>query len=149
MKKDYKNTTIAITFIWIGFIGAISFMEAWLKFQAPGVTTEIGLSIGKLVFNALNKVEVTFGLLLLFTSVKETKNRQTPLIFLSIPLFILIAQTLWLLPALDQRAQFIIEGADVPKSRLHLWYVVLEIIKVTSLIIFGIKHLKISTNENR
>ncbi len=149
MKKDYKNTTIAITFIWIGFIGAISFMEAWLKFQAPGVTTEIGLSIGKLVFNALNKVEITFGLLLLFTSVKETKNRQTPLIFLSIPLFILIAQTLWLLPALDQRAQFIIQGADVPKSRLHLWYVVLEIIKVTSLIIFGIKHLKINTNENR
>jgi len=29
-----KNTLIiAITFIWIGFIGAISFMEAWLKFQ--------------------------------------------------------------------------------------------------------------------
>ncbi|MCK8521157.1 hypothetical protein M0D21_06245 [Aquimarina sp. D1M17] len=149
MRKNYKNTTIAITFIWIGFIGAISFMEAWLKFQAPGVTTEIGLSVGKLVFNALNKVEITFGLLLLFTSVKETKNRQTRLIFLSIPLFILIAQTLWLLPALDQRAQFIIQGADVPKSRLHLWYVVLEMIKVTSLIIFGIKHLKISTNENR
>jgi len=50
-----KNTLIiAITFIWIGFIGAISFMEAWLKFQAPGVTTELGLSIGQLVFKALN-----------------------------------------------------------------------------------------------
>ena len=44
-------------FSWIGFVCAISFMEAWLKFRAAGVTLPIGLGIGRLVFQALNKVE--------------------------------------------------------------------------------------------
>ena len=46
---------MAASFLWIGFICAISFMETRLKFRAPGVTLPIGLSIGKLVFRALNK----------------------------------------------------------------------------------------------
>lgn len=46
-------------FVWCGCIIAISFMESWLKFRAPGVTLRIGLNIGKLVFNALNKRNVT------------------------------------------------------------------------------------------
>ena len=44
------------TFLWIGFVCAISFMEAWLKFRAPGISVPLGLGIGRLVFNALNKV---------------------------------------------------------------------------------------------
>jgi len=44
----------------MGFVLSISFMEAWLKFQAEGVTQAIGLSIGRLVFGALNKVEWFF-----------------------------------------------------------------------------------------
>ena len=54
---------IALTasFLWIGFVCAISFMEAWLKFRAPGVTIPLGLGIGRLVFNALNKVEWIFA----------------------------------------------------------------------------------------
>ncbi|MBW1294419.1 hypothetical protein [Aquimarina litoralis] len=142
MKKNYINTTIAITFIWIGFIGAISFMEAWLKFQAPGVTKEIGLSIGKLVFGALNTIEIAFGLTLLFFLLTRAKKIETLLIILSIPLSIVIVQTVWLLPALDQRAEDIIQGKEVTKSLLHLWYVLLEIIKVIGLIIYGIKNLR-------
>jgi uncharacterized membrane protein (DUF485 family) len=50
------------TFLWIGFVCAISFMEAWLKFRAPGITVPLGLGIGRLIFNALNKVELVFAL---------------------------------------------------------------------------------------
>ena len=52
-----KKIAIISIFIWLGFVGAISFMEAWIKFQAPGVTLPVGLGIGRLVFAALNKVE--------------------------------------------------------------------------------------------
>lgn len=31
--------------VWSGCIVAISFMESWLKFRAPGVTLPTGLSI--------------------------------------------------------------------------------------------------------
>jgi len=36
---------------------AVSFLEAPLKFRAPGVTLPIGLAIGRLVFRALNRAE--------------------------------------------------------------------------------------------
>ena len=40
----------AVIYLWIGFVCAISFMEAWLKFRAPGVNLQIGLGIGRLNF---------------------------------------------------------------------------------------------------
>ncbi|BCI89282.1 hypothetical protein NIIDMKKI_44880 [Mycobacterium kansasii] len=56
---------VAITFVWLGMVLAISFLEAPLKFRAPNVTLQIGLGIGRLVFRALNTVEVGFALVLL------------------------------------------------------------------------------------
>ena len=51
-------TATAATFVWLGMVLAISFLEAPLKFRAPGVTIPIGLGIGRLVFRALNSAEV-------------------------------------------------------------------------------------------
>src|SRR3954453_22433267 len=51
----------AVTFVWLGMVLAISFLEAPLKFRAPGVTVPIGLGIGRLVFRALNIVEFILG----------------------------------------------------------------------------------------
>ena len=135
--------TIIAVFLWIGFVGAISFMEAWLKFQAPGVTLAIGLGIGRLVFGVLNKVEWVFALAILITSFMGSR----PLfgwqhVFFLVPLLILILQTVWLLPALDVRAGLHIEGQPVPPSNLHFYYVGMEVVKVAGLAIFAIQQLK-------
>ncbi len=55
---------VALTFVWLGMVLAISFLEAPLKFRAPNVTLQIGLGIGRLVFRALNTVEVVFALVI-------------------------------------------------------------------------------------
>ena len=55
---------VAVTFVWLGMVLAISFLEAPLKFRAPNVTLQIGLGIGRLVFRALNTVEVGFALVI-------------------------------------------------------------------------------------
>ena len=60
----FRILQIAIPFVWLGFVCAISFMEAPLKFQAPNITIPLGLGIGYLVFHALNKVEIVLCLLL-------------------------------------------------------------------------------------
>ena len=44
----------ALTFVWLGLVLAISFLEAPLKFRAPGVTLQIGVGIGRLVFQFHN-----------------------------------------------------------------------------------------------
>ncbi len=126
--------------LWIGFVGAISFMEAWLKFQAPGVTIPIGLGIGRLVFFALNKVEWFLVIMILgnlvFSKTAVITFKNT-LFF--IPILMLLLQTIWALPALDTRATLYIQEQTVSPSNLHFYYVGMEIIKIACLTIFGIK----------
>jgi uncharacterized membrane protein (DUF485 family) len=127
--------TIGILFTWIGFIGAISFMEAWLKFRAPGVTVAIGLSIGRLVFGALNKVEWVFALTVCIGALIYSRPLFTaPNILLILILFMLLLQTAIILPALDARAELCIRDRRVKPSSLHFWFVGMECLKVICLL---------------
>ena len=63
--NELSGISAAIVFFWAGSVFSISFMESWLKFRAEGVTLPIGLSIGRKVFKALNRMEWVF--LFLFT----------------------------------------------------------------------------------
>ena len=146
-----KRIIIITTFIWVGFICAISFMESWLKFQAPNMTTEIGLGIGKLVFGALNIMEFVFMVIITSSYIVLFKKRKLQLssAFL-IVITIVLLQTFWLLPTLSQRAELIIQNVQVQKSNFHVVYVLLEIIKTICLFYFGtnlLKTLKQNSNE--
>ncbi len=136
--KGY-NVAIASTFIWIGFLCAISFMEAWLKFRAPGVTIEIGLGIGKLVFGALNKVEIVLSIIILFNLlVNNTGMPFAQKVYFYVAFVIVILETFWALPALDKIANLVIQDRPLPASNLHIYYVVMEVIKLGCLILFGL-----------
>ncbi len=139
--SKYSLSTASV-FIWIGFLGAISFMEAWLKFRAPGIDLVEGLSIGRLVFFALNKVEWFLLILLLIAIVINKDHLPLYKWCVAILSLIIILQTFWLLPVLDSRAQLHIDGDVVPPSRIHLVYVCAEIIKMGHLIILGITLLR-------
>lgn len=142
MKISQSTQTIIIsTYTWIGCVCSISFLEAWMKFQAPGITLALGLGIGKLVFNALNKIEWIFILSIvfniIFTGKFELRSIKKFNYIILIPLTILMIQSLWLLPQLTERADRVIEGRFVEPSNLHFYYVATEIIKVFSLCFFG------------
>jgi hypothetical protein len=64
-----RAVEVAVVFVWLGMVLAISFLEAPLKFRAPNVTLRIGLGIGRLVFRALNTVEVLFAMVILSTGI--------------------------------------------------------------------------------
>ncbi len=131
------------TFLWIGFVCAISFMEAWLKFQAPGITVPLGLGIGRLVFDALNKVEWVFAIAIIFSgSIAKEKWLSFKNVAFVIPLLLLFMQTFWVLPALDARAERVINEQLLPPSNLHFFYIGMEIAKIIALITFGISHFK-------
>ncbi len=51
----------AATFVWLGMVLGISFLETPLKFRAPGVDLRTGLAIGRLVFGALNTAEIVLA----------------------------------------------------------------------------------------
>lgn len=143
LQQTIKQATLPVTFLWIGFVSAISFMEAWLKFRAPGITLPLGLGIGSLVFKALNLMEWLFALLIAARFImNRRRERRSSVIQYGVILLLLLIQTLWLLPALDARIPLYQQGLEVPSSPLHIYYVVAELFKVTLLFIVGIRFLK-------
>ncbi|HEX5553114.1 MAG TPA: hypothetical protein VFX43_07680 [Chitinophagaceae bacterium] len=138
----YLIIMIIVCFIWAGFMGAISFMESWLKFRAQGVELTAGLSIGRLIFKVLNRVEWVF-LIILWGGYILAKPAILPMQALSYFLLsmILLVQTIWLLPVMDRRALATIEGKETSRSLLHIWFAGLEVIKFLMLIDAGINLL--------
>lgn len=134
MEKSVRFRFV-ISILWTGFLLAISFMEAPLKFQAELVTLPIGLSVGRVVFGALNKIE---WVLLALLIISETFNRfrnGTP--GWTLVLFAIVGfQSFWLLPALDARAAQIIDGSLLPPSNTHFYYLAFEVAKLTALVLY-------------
>lgn len=126
----------ALTFIWLGMVLAISFLEAPLKFRAPGVTLQIGLSIGRLVFRALNSAEV---LIALGTAVALglSHPRTGTVMAFAIAAGSLIAQLIGVRPRLTRRSDAVLAGETAPRSRAHYTYVALEAVKVFALVVAG------------
>jgi hypothetical protein len=118
-----------ITILWIGFVLAISFMEAPLKFRAPSLTLPVALEIGHLVFHALNRVETVFAAVLLISMrFGEPTDRMKGLYAAAVLIF--AAQTLLLFTRLDERTMTVIQGGDVPSSPFHWVYIGLEVVKL-------------------
>lgn len=149
------NNPIAVwsALVWLGFVCAISFMEAWLKFTAPGITLALGLGIGRIVFHSLNLVEWFFAINILGSFIYHfffgvNTKPQTSHYFFALVMGILLFQSLWLLPVLDERAEHIIHGNAVPPANFHLLYVALEVLKVFALIVFTSMNFRKTQNQN-
>lgn len=121
---------------------AISFMEAPLKFQAPGITLPLGLGIGRLIFGVLNKAEMVFGFLMLVSIFSFRPRSKAPVVMLTAVLLILVIETAWLLPMLDERATMVINGTAEPFSNLHFFYIACDAVKVVLLLALGITFCK-------
>ncbi|MGQ8336295.1 hypothetical protein ACUNWD_07055 [Sunxiuqinia sp. A32] len=142
-----KVTSMYLAF-WAGFVSSISFLEAWLKFRADGVTREIGLSIGSLVFTVLNRIELavlSIGWGFFYLLYRRNLLKRPALIRLfGLITIILMSQTFWLLPQLLQRAEQIIAGYEPADSPVHLIFILFEAVKLILLITLSIKVLNSS-----
>jgi hypothetical protein len=128
---------VAATFVWLGMVLAISFLEAPLKFRAPGVTTVIGLGIGRLVFRALNVAEVVLALVVVVAGVLGGASTAQG-VTIGVLVVVLLAQLALVRPRLDRRSDRVLAGETLPRSRLHLAYIGLEVAKVVVLLVLGV-----------
>jgi hypothetical protein len=119
--------------LWLGMVLAISFLEAPLKFRAPGVTLPLGLGIGRLVFRALNAAEAVLAVLLVVAALITGPGKATWL-WLGVAVVLLAVQILVVRPPLSRRADRVLAGEDLPRSHAHYWYIGLEIAKVIALL---------------
>ncbi|KHL03505.1 hypothetical protein [Sinomonas humi] len=132
----------AAVFVWLGMVLAISFLEAPLKFRAPGITIELGVGIGRLVFRALNTAECVLAAVVVVCLV--ALGGSTPaaaVVLMAILVVVLVLDVAVLRPRMDRRYTSGNVSDAMPRHSLHLWYVGLELVKVASLVILGISAL--------
>ncbi len=116
---------LALPVLWLGALVAIGFIEAPLKFQAPGITIPLGLGIGRLVFGALNIVE---GLLLIgltavsfFPAIARVRGSRLA-VWAGLAAIYLVKVVL-VRPPLNARTDLVLAGADPGQSIWHYVYI--------------------------
>lgn len=127
----------AVVFVWLGMVLAISFLEAPLKFRTPGLALPVGLAIGRIVFRALNAVEVALAAVL---AIALVLGRPAPGVVaaLAAAVVTLLAQLLLVRPQLTRRTNDVLAGKETPRSKAHHAYVALELVKVITLVLCGV-----------
>ncbi len=127
----------AVVFTWLGMVLAISFLEAPLKFRAPGVTVRIGLGIGRLVFRALNIAEVIFAAALIAAACAGPPAAGVVAAG-AVAIAALALQLALVRPRLNRRSDRVLAGQDAPRSSAHHAYIALELVKVIALLAVGV-----------
>jgi hypothetical protein len=133
-----SRVAMAATFVWLGMVLAISFLEAPLKFRAPGVTLALGLGIGRLVSRALNVCEFVLAVVIsvsLFTQAASAGRD----VAIAAAIAALLVQNVLVRPQLARRTAAVLAGENGPRSTAHLVYITLEVVKVIALIIAGVQ----------
>ncbi|MCB0975535.1 MAG: DUF4149 domain-containing protein [Actinobacteria bacterium] len=131
-----------LAWLWAGVVIGVSFIATPIKFTADSLTRPVALDVGRATFHALALTEwVLLAVLALLIWREHWAGRRVPRAVVwcaGFILVVLVLQTGWLLPALDERVESIIDGIEPPPSPLHMVYGVLEVAKVFALIALGV-----------
>ena len=133
MRSFFGLLLLAALFLWAGLVAGISFLEAPLKFTAPHITVALGVGIGRVVFHALNKVEMALCILAVGCALYLPPSRLLTMMLIALS-GLLLTQTFWLLPALDERATALLAGHALPANALHLVYIAADVTKLLLLL---------------
>ncbi|SDF73299.1 hypothetical protein SAMN05216464_12715 [Mucilaginibacter pineti] len=139
-ERTILSIRVIIVIFWLGFFMSISFMEAPLKFTAPGLRMQTGVAIGQIVFHAL-KCELFFLLALVVTFCirRSVSYGWQGVVLVTAILFI---ETIWLLPALNESAVRFMAGKPASREYLHWLFLLQETVKVPVLLGIGWYNLK-------
>ncbi|MDN5808113.1 MAG: hypothetical protein L0I80_09245 [Brevibacterium sp.] len=129
----YAGARVVLPAIWLGLIIGISLIEAPLKFTAPGITIPLGLGIGRLVFTAMNWVEIVIAVILLWAVLKEHVGRLYRGLACGM-IAVLIIKITVIRPLLNKRTDAVLAGVNDGGSSLHLLYIAADGILILGLI---------------
>jgi len=98
----------------------------------------LGLGIGRLVFQTLNIIEIAFAVMLVVSFLVSRPSGLFVKAAAAVIVTLLALETVWLLPALDVRAEAVIQGTAAPFSQMHLLYIAFDAIKFLLLFALGV-----------
>ncbi|MCV2438675.1 hypothetical protein [Paucibacter sp. DJ2R-2] len=132
--------TEAVPWVVVGMLLGISFFAQPIKFLTPGLSNAQLVSVGATIFEASHLMQWT-AFALLFVSVVPGKSPASKArLYLLAAAGTLIGQQVFVMPTLIQRLVSLNEGRTSPNSPHHLAYVVLELLKLSALVLLARLH---------
>ncbi len=126
-----------IYLLWAGVSIGVAFLATPAKFLAPSLALPVALDVGRHTFRVYNNVELALFALLLILGLWAQRRWRWYLGAL-VAGAIVLAQALWLIPALDLRVLALqADATPLPPSNMHTVYVALEALKVLWLLTMG------------
>jgi hypothetical protein len=124
--------------LWAGLAIGVAFLATPAKFLAPSLSLAAALDVGRHTFAVYNHAELgLLGVMAFLGAWSRTRPRWYGA--LAVPAAVVLAETFWLLPALDLRTTAVIAGRpSSPDSGLHLAYIAAEGLKAVWLLGFGL-----------
>ena len=129
---------IVVALLWAGMLIGVSWLATPVKFAAPSLTMPVALDVGRVTFHLFNRIEWGLAILLLAGTFVHRARGRLPLLFAAVTAALVLLQTVWLLPVLDERVAVVIAGGTPPESMLHLWYILIEAVKLVLLLAIGL-----------
>ncbi len=137
-----------VCLIWFGMTAGVSLLATPVRFSASTITRPIALDVGQVVFAALNKAEFV-ALIILLILVRIAGFAKELWAGCGALALILLAQSMWLLPALAARTQQIIAGVEPPPSYVHGAYSILELSRLLLLLYLGFRSMRMLTGGTK
>ena len=131
---------LVLPVLWFGMVAAISFIEAPLKFQAPGITIPLGLGIGRLVFAALNVAEgltlLALTILSFWPAAFRIAGARVMVWFGLVAVY--AVKIAFVRPPLNARTDLVLQGADPGQSPWHYVYIACDGITMLLLVVAAV-----------
>lgn len=122
--------------VWMGLIIGLSFIETPLKFTAPGITTALGLGIGRIVFTALAIAGAVLLVVITVSAFARPRESMTGFILIGGLWVTTAVQSLVIRPLLSARSDVVIAGGDPGESWLHYGYIAAELVLIALLVVY-------------
>ena len=142
MSRLVLSLRLVVPALWMGLIVGLSFIETPLKFTAPGITTELGLGIGRIVFTALAIAGAVLLLVLTAAAFAPPREDRAGLLLLAGLWAVAAVQSLGIRPLLSARSDVIIAGGDPGPSWLHYGYIAAELALLALLLAYIVHVLR-------
>jgi hypothetical protein len=124
---------LGVPLIWLGLLVGVSFVATPVKFNAASLSLPVALDVGRATFSMFNNIEWVM-LAALVAAVTFSGPSPVPRVATALLAVVLLLQSAWLLPVLNQRVAAIIAGNNLPPSPDHLYYIAGDLAKAVLLV---------------
>lgn len=123
-----------LALLWAGVVIGCSFIATPAKFMAPSLSLPTALEVGRATFQSLVVAELILAVLCVVVLLRMSVKRS----LIWIAMAVLGVQWVLVMPQLNVRTDAVIQGGMIGGPPWHEVYIVLEVVKVLTLLAVGV-----------